>query len=111
MTTIAVADGSVYPSAGTIQIGDELIDYTGKSTNNLTGCTRGAHSTTAASHLSGVNVLSIRWALKQDQVPGYRIMDWATDQNNTSLTLGDLVTYPQRKNNISPPTEVTIYKT
>ena len=111
VTTIAVADGSVYPSAGTIQIGDELIDYTGKSTNNLTGCTRGAHSTTAASHLSGVNVLSIRWALKQDQVPGYRIMDWATDQNNTSLTLGDLVTYPQRKNNISPPTEVTIYKT
>tara|TARA_R110001583_G_scaffold83793_1_gene221000 strand:- start:546 stop:3989 length:3444 start_codon:yes stop_codon:yes gene_type:complete len=111
VTTITVADGSVYPSAGTIQIGDELIDYTGKSSNNLTGCTRGAHSTSAASHLTGVNVLSIRWAMKQDGVPGFRLQDWATDYKGTVLTIGDITDYPQRKNNISPPTEVTLYKT
>ena len=111
VTTITVADGSVYPSAGTIQIGDELIDYTGKSSNNLTGCTRGAHSTSAASHLTGVNVLSIRWAMKQDGVPGFRVQDWATDYKGTVLTIGDITDYPQRKNNISPPTEVTLYKT
>ena len=111
VNTITVADGSVYPSAGTIQIGDELIDYTGKSSNDLTGCTRGQHSTSAASHLSGANVLSIRWAMKQDGVPGFRVQDWATDYRGTTLTIGDITDYPQRKNNISPPTEVTLYKT
>ena len=111
VNTITVADGSVYPSAGTIQIGNELIDYTGKSSNDLTGCSRGQHSTSAASHLTGVNVLSIRWAMKQDGVPGFRVQDWATDYKGTVLTIGDITDYPQRKNNISPPTEVTLYKT
>jgi hypothetical protein len=85
VNTITVADGSVYPSAGTIQIGNELIDYTGKSSNDLTGCSRGQHSTSAASHLTGVNVLSIRWAMKQDKSAGFRIQDWATDYNGTSI--------------------------
>jgi hypothetical protein len=111
VNTITVADGSVYPSAGTIQIGNELIDYTGKSSNDLTGCSRGQHSTSAASHLTGVNVLSIRWAMKQDGVPGFRVQDWATDYKGTVLTIGDITDYPQRKNNISPPTEITLYKT
>lgn len=111
VNTITVADGSVYPSAGTIQIGNELIDYTGKSSNDLTGCTRGAHSTSAASHLTGVNVLSIRWALKQDKSAGFRIQDWATDYNGTSITIGAITEFPGRRNNISPPTEITLYKT
>ena len=111
VNTITVADGSVYPSAGTIQIGDELIDYTGKSSNDLTGCSRGQHSTSPATHLTGVNVLSIRWAMKQDGVSGFRVQDWATDHAGTALTIGDFSTYPTRKNNISPPTEITLYKT
>jgi hypothetical protein len=111
VNTITVTDGSVYPSAGTIQIGNELIDYTGKSSNDLTGCTRGQHSTSAASHLTGVNVLSIRWALKQDKSAGFRIQDWATDYNGTSITIGAITEFPGRRNNISPPTEITLYKT
>ena len=111
VNTITVADGSVYPSAGTIQIGNELIDYTGKSSNDLTGCSRGQHSTSAASHLTGVNVLSIRWAMKQDKSAGFRIQDWATDYNGTSITIGAITEFPGRRNNISPPTEITLYKT
>ena len=37
-------------------IENEQITYTGISTNTLTGCTRGANSTTAASHDNGVTV-------------------------------------------------------
>ena len=42
-TTITLEDTSNFPSAGTILIGSEQITYTGKSGNDLTGCTRGAN--------------------------------------------------------------------
>ena len=111
VTTIAVTSATNYPTAGTIQIGTELIDYTGKSTNNLTGCTRGAHSTTAASHTSGARLDSVRWGIDQDQSSGYRIMDWAKDYQGTDISIADFTNYPKRKNNITPPTEITLYKT
>ena len=111
VTTIGVTSATNYPTAGTIQIGDELIDYTGKSGNDLTGCTRGAHSTTAAAHLINVRLDAVRWGMNQDGVSGFRLSDWATDYKGTALTVGDISTYPTRKNNISPPTEVTLYKT
>lgn len=38
---------------GFIKINDEIISYTGISNNQLTGCTRGALSTTAAPHVKG----------------------------------------------------------
>jgi hypothetical protein len=50
VTTIALTDTSTYPMSGTVQIGSEKISYTDKSGNTLTGCVRGAESTTAASH-------------------------------------------------------------
>jgi len=50
-TTISVIDASELDSpSGEIIIGEERITYTGVSTNDLTGCTRGANSTTAKSH-------------------------------------------------------------
>ena len=55
-TSIALTDASSFPTSGTIQIASEKITYTGKSINTLTGCVRGALSTTAVSHLSGVTV-------------------------------------------------------
>tara|TARA_B100001750_G_scaffold134834_1_gene107270 strand:+ start:2857 stop:6279 length:3423 start_codon:yes stop_codon:yes gene_type:complete len=112
VTTITVTDGTNYPAAGTIQIGSELIDYTGKSTNDLTGCTRGQHSTTAAAHIDASRVDSVRWAINQSlSRPTYRMADWLTDYNNTTLTIGDITNYPHRRNDISTPTEVTLYKT
>jgi len=52
-TTITLTDASAFPTAGTIQVDSELITYTGKSSNDLTGCTRGALGTTAATHDNG----------------------------------------------------------
>ena len=52
-TSIVLADGSSFSSSGIIKIGAEFITYTGKSTNTLTGCTRGAHGTAALASTSG----------------------------------------------------------
>ena len=51
ITTITLLNGSSYPSSGTVTIDSEQITYTGINGNTLTGCTRGANSTTAASHV------------------------------------------------------------
>jgi len=55
-TTLTLTDASGFSSTGTVLIGTELITYTGKSTNDLTGLTRGTSGTTAAAHSSGVSV-------------------------------------------------------
>ena len=93
-TTISLTSASNYPTSGTIQIGDELIDYTGKSTNDLTGCTRGQHSTSAAGHSSGVYVGAVRWAQRQYLATGYRIMDVLTNEDGTDLTFAQFVATP-----------------
>ena len=57
VTSITLTDASEFPNgAGTILIESEQITYTGKSSNTLTGCTRGANSTSAASHSDDVAV-------------------------------------------------------
>ena len=74
-TSIVLTDGSEFPTTGFIVIEkvnsetgkyeNETIEYTGRSTNTLTGCTRGTSApykgqtfanTTAGSHLSGAKV-------------------------------------------------------
>lgn len=56
-TTITLLDASSFPTSGTILINSELITYSGKSSNDLTGCTRGTNGTTADAHTSGDAVL------------------------------------------------------
>lgn len=61
VTTITVTAGANLDSASVnrpayIQIGDEIIEYTEKSSNDLSGCTRGYGGTTAASHTTGVDI-------------------------------------------------------
>jgi hypothetical protein len=57
-TTIVLTNAAQFPNTGTsfILIGTEMIQYTGVSSNTLTGVTRGARGTTAASHSDGVTV-------------------------------------------------------
>lgn len=50
VTTIALTDASTYPDTGSITVDSEVILYTSKSGNTLTGCTRGYGGTTAAAH-------------------------------------------------------------
>jgi len=53
VTTIPLTSVTNMPSSGKIKINDEIISYTGISSLNLTGATRAADDTTAASHSSG----------------------------------------------------------
>ena len=55
-TTITVDSTTNFSSTGTIYIESEQITYTGTSSTTFTGCTRGANSTTAASHSDDVRV-------------------------------------------------------
>jgi hypothetical protein len=56
VTSLTMASSSSFASSGTVQIGTELITYTGNSGGTLSGLTRGANGTTAASHSSGATV-------------------------------------------------------
>ena len=57
-TTIVLTSVVNFPTTGTnhIQIGSEEMSYTGISGNTLTGVTRGARGTTAASHSDGATI-------------------------------------------------------
>ena len=89
-TTIPVTATDNLPTQGTIKLGTEEITYTGRSSasgaGNLTGGTRGANSTSAASHLSGANLTLVRNAVKLKT--GWRISDWALfDDQLTTVTI------------------------
>ena len=93
-TTIPVAATDNLPTQGTIQLGTEEITYTGRSTSsgagNLTGGTRGANGTTAASHSNGANLTLVRNAVKLKN--GWRISDWATfDDQLTTVTIAKVM--------------------
>jgi len=56
VATLTLASTTGLSSTGTVHIGSEQVTYTGILGNDITGCTRGANSTTAAAHSSGVAV-------------------------------------------------------
>ena len=58
-TTITLTSAASFAASGAIVIDSEYITYSGKSTNDLTGCTRGASGTTAAAHSSGAVVTQV----------------------------------------------------
>ena len=55
-TTVTVASTTGFDSTGTIFIENEQITYTGTTSTTFTGATRGANSTTAASHSDSTQV-------------------------------------------------------
>jgi hypothetical protein len=76
VTTITVVSTSAFPTSGRIDIGTELITYTGKTPTTFTGCVRGANGSTAASHLTGVTVTNATsW------------VDWGEESNTAGVTL------------------------
>ena len=56
VTTIPITSSTGFPATGTVGVGTEEITYTGIAGNTLTGATRGANSTTAATHSSGAAI-------------------------------------------------------
>tara|TARA_Y100000310_G_scaffold137733_1_gene136697 strand:+ start:2641 stop:6750 length:4110 start_codon:yes stop_codon:yes gene_type:complete len=102
-TTITVTDGTIFPSSGTILIDDEQISYTGKSTHNLTGCTRGVNNTTAATHADGSGVKIMRFIASAHGTNNtYRIQDVG------NVLLNDVINNPKARGHIPAPAEITI---
>ena len=106
-TTITLTEGSNFPTSGFIMIKkinsvsglyeNEVIEYTGRSSNNLTGCVRGKSapyrgitppSSTAGSHDSGATVFG---SFKVASLIGTSYVNDAnttvTDYNSFTLTL------------------------
>ena len=55
-SNIVVASTSGFLSAGTLLIGNELINYTGKTSTTFTGITRSVYGSSGSSHTAGVYV-------------------------------------------------------
>ena len=55
-TSIVLTSAAGFTGSGTVVIDTESITYSAISTNTLTGCVRGANSTTAATHSAGATV-------------------------------------------------------
>lgn len=57
-TSLAVGsgEGTQYGTSGKVRIGDEIIAFSGRSSDTLTGLSRGQNNTTAESHSSGDRV-------------------------------------------------------
>ena len=58
-SSLEVADSTDFSTTGIVAIDNELISYTGKSGNTLTGLTRGLESTVAAGHSAGATVSQV----------------------------------------------------
>ena len=72
VATIPVVSAAPFPTESVVSIGDEIVKYTGKTSNSLTGCTRGYDNTSAASHLAGVvvdgNLVAAHHNLLRDEI-------------------------------------------
>lgn len=59
-TTLSLTQTTFFLAAGYVVLGDgEIVQYTGKTSTTLTGCTRGALGSTAVAHDSGAGVLEM----------------------------------------------------
>ena len=107
-TSIVLADGSAFPTAGYIVIEkvnsdtgayeNETIKYTGKSSNDLTGCTRGSSapyrgvtptSTSAGTHSSGAKVYGsyLATAIGTTVIVGPKASQTETHYNSLTVPL------------------------
>lgn len=62
--TVAPSTAGLNQSGGTIQLDSEMIEYSAATSLTLTGCTRGAQSTTASSHTAG----AVLWAVDSELI-------------------------------------------
>ena len=107
-TSIVLTDGSEFPTAGYIVIEkvnsetgkyeNETINYTGRTTHTLTGCTRGTSApyrgvtlanTTAGSHLSGAKVYGsyLATAIGTTVIVGPKTSQTETHYNSLTVPL------------------------
>ena len=80
VTSIVLTSATGFGTSGTILIDNELITYSGVSTNTLTGCTRGTNGTIAASHTSGATVQLANtfggWGVPAEETIATQLRTW-----------------------------------
>ena len=106
VTSLTLAESGSFGSSGTVKVDDEHITYTGNDsgTETLSGLTRGADNTTAASHSDGATVTDIadytKWGASQTgdivTAPGL----WSLDNYGNTLiaTIFDGATFEWNSN-------------
>jgi hypothetical protein len=86
VTTIGVASVTGFATNGVITIGTEQISYTGISSLNLTGCTRGINGSTAATHSTSDAVLQFPIGMTDIQEADYRVKSTSVDTPMTKIS-------------------------
>ena len=87
VTTIGVASVTGMPTTGgTIKINNEVITYTGISSLNLTGCTRGVNGTTATTHSTSDTVTQFPNGMTDIQEANFRVASTSVDTPMTKLS-------------------------
>ena len=87
VTTIGVASVTGMPTTGgVITINSEQISYTGISSLNLTGCTRGINGSTAATHSTSDAVLQFPDGMTDIQEADYRVKSTSVDTPMTKIS-------------------------
>ena len=86
VTTIGVASVTGFATSGVIIIGTEQISYTGISSLNLTGCTRGINGSTAATHSTSDAVLQFPIGMTDIQEADYRVKSTSVDTPMTKIS-------------------------
>ena len=66
VTTLTLTSTTGLDTTCKVHIGSEIITYTGILGNDITGCTRGAESTTAAAHADGTTVTQFEEGSRPD---------------------------------------------
>jgi len=93
-TSVVLTSATGFPTAGTVLIDNELITYSGVSTNTLTGCARGTNGTIAVSHLSGATVQNAAsfegWGTSAPSTIGLQLRTW------TQYNFGDYLMFNPR---------------
>ena len=84
--TIGVASVTGFATNGVITIGTEQISYTGISSLNLTGCTRGINGSTAATHNTSDAVLQFPNGVTDIQEADYRVKSTSVDTPMTKIS-------------------------
>ena len=70
VTTLTLTSSTGFDTKGSVQIGGEIFNYTGISSNTLTGVTRSAENSTAEAHASGDTVFSTLVLTQSDNDTG-----------------------------------------
>ena len=87
VATIGVASVTGMPTTGgVITINSEQISYTGISSLNLTGCTRGINGSTAATHSTSDAVLQFPVGMTDIQEADYRVKSTSVDTPMTKIS-------------------------